>query len=200
MAFGDYYRTNPTYRKAKKATRREVGRGPGETLAAKRAAGREVGRGLGETLTAKRSTGREVGRGPGEALAVKRIVNGPKKGKPISLTAAYGYTNKGPVSGKQKNTVKGSPRFGQTYKTVMTPKGAVHEYEDGSRVLLKGGSNATRTLKARASAASSKPGPGNRITEDDPRWNASTMGDKTGMYKGRWYNKGKKTPFDRRGQ
>lgn len=39
-----------------------------------------------------------------------------------------------------------------------------------------------------------------RITEDDPRWNAATMGNKTGYSKGRWYSKGKKLPFDMRGQ
>lgn len=39
-----------------------------------------------------------------------------------------------------------------------------------------------------------------RITEDDPRWNASTMGNRTGYYKGRYYRKGKQVPFDVRGQ
>lgn len=31
-----------------------------------------------------------------------------------------------------------------------------------------------------------------RITEDDPRWNASTMGNRTGYYKGQYYVSGKK--------
>jgi len=35
--------------------------------------------------------------------------------------------------------------------------------------------------------------PVKRITEDDPRWNASTMGNRTGWYKGVYYKNGK--PF-----
>jgi hypothetical protein len=32
-----------------------------------------------------------------------------------------------------------------------------------------------------------------RITEDDPRWNAATMGNRTGYYKGTYYERGKKS-------
>jgi hypothetical protein len=32
-----------------------------------------------------------------------------------------------------------------------------------------------------------------RITEDDPRWNAATMGNRTGWHRGSWYERGRKT-------
>lgn len=89
---------------------------------------------------------RAVKRTPKETLKAKRIVTGPKKGKPLSPFAAYGGVDKGSATGAQKNTIKGSPRFGQSYKTVMTPKGAVHEYEDGTRVLVKGKKDRPRSI------------------------------------------------------
>lgn len=81
---------------------------------------------------------RAVKRTPKETLKAKRIVTGPKKGKSLAPSAAYGGVDKGSASGLQKNTVKGSPRHGQMYRTMMTSKGAVHEYKDGTRVLVKG--------------------------------------------------------------
>jgi hypothetical protein len=35
--------------------------------------------------------------------------------------------------------------------------------------------------------------PPSRITEDDPRWNARTMGNRTGYHKGVYYERGKKS-------
>lgn len=87
-----------------------------------------------------------VKRAPKETLKAKRIVTGPKKGKPLSPFAAYGGVDKGSASGLQKNTIEGSPRYGQSYRTVFTEKGAVHEYKDGTRVLVKGKKDRPRSI------------------------------------------------------
>lgn len=59
-----------------------------------------------------------------------------------------------------KNTLKGSPRYGQTYTIVPIAGGYEHVYQDGTRVKVAAGHNADP-----AKAAASTPDPGGRFQE-----------------------------------